>query len=126
MLKLHRFWLAAGWLLIGLVVFLSLIPHPPELLAFENSDKFEHVFAYAMLSFWLCQIYRCAKSRVVVIAALTALGVGLEYVQGWTGYRTFEVLDMLCDGAGVLSGWLLACTPLGRLLAYIENYAASR
>ena len=121
MLKYRRVWLAAGWSLIGLVVYLSLTPHPPEPLTFESSDKFEHAFAYATLSFWLCQIYSSARSRAVVIVALVGLGVGLEYVQGWTGYRTFDVMDMLADSVGVLSGWLLACTPLGHLLAYFES-----
>jgi VanZ family protein len=121
MLKYHRLWVAVCWSLVVLVVYLSLTPHPPELLTFDNSDKLEHVLAYATLSFWFCHIYVTAWSRAVVIVALAALGVGLEYVQGWMGYRTFDVLDMLADSVGVLLGWLLVLTPLGRLLAYFES-----
>ena len=124
MLKYHRFWVAAGWLLIGLVVYLSLARNPPAPLTFANSDKLEHAFAYATLSFWFCHIYVKAWSRAVVIASLVVMGVGLEYVQGWTGYRSFDVLDMLADSVGVLLGWLLACTPLGRLLACVESRIA--
>lgn len=126
MLKYRRVWMACGWLLIALVVYLSLTPQPPAPLTFDNSDKLEHGFAYATLSFWLCQIYVSAKSRARVMAGLIGLGVSLEYVQGWTGYRSFDVLDMQADSIGVLLGWLLVFTPLGRLLAYIENCLRAR
>jgi VanZ family protein len=55
-----------------------------------------------------------------VIAALVGLGVGLEFVQGWTGYRSFDVMDMLADSVGVLLGWMLVLTPLVRVVAIIE------
>lgn len=121
MLKYHWLWVAIGWALVFLIVYLSLTPQPPAPLTFDNADKLEHAAAYATLSFWLCQIYRPARSQFVVATALVGLGVGLEYVQGWTGYRTFDVLDMLADGVGVLGGWLMVLTPLGRMLTYIEN-----
>ncbi|HEX7455747.1 MAG TPA: VanZ family protein [Gallionella sp.] len=124
MLKHHRLWVAVGWLLIGLVVYLSLVRNPPAPLTFENSDKLEHAFAYATLSFWFCHIYVTAWSRALVIIALVGMGVGLEYVQGWTGYRSFDVMDMLADSVGVLLGWILVLTPLGRLLAYVESRVA--
>ncbi|MDO8350723.1 MAG: VanZ family protein [Gallionella sp.] len=120
-LKHHRLWAGAGWLLVALVVYLSLVPHPPEPLSFEHVDKLEHTFAYAMLSFWFCQSYSLAKSRIVVIAALVSMGIGLEFVQDWSGYRMFDVLDMLANSLGVLIGWLLAMTPLGHAFTYIER-----
>lgn len=124
MLKLHRLWLATGWLLIALVVYLSLTPSPPTPLTFDNSDKLEHALSYMVLSFWFCQLYRLPQARLVVIIALTGLGVALEYVQGWTGYRSFDVLDMLADSVGIALGWLLVLTPLGGLLAVIDRRVA--
>jgi len=121
-LRLSRVWLGIGWLLVALVLYLSLTPHPLTLFAFENADKLEHACAYAALSFWFCQFYRQKWSRARVMLALLALGVAIEYVQGWTGYRTFDVLDMLADGVGVLGGWLLVLTPLGRVLMHIERF----
>ncbi len=121
MLEYRRVWLAGGWLLIALVVYFSLAPHPPEPLTFENSDKFEHAFAYAMLSLWLNQLYASVRARAVVIVTLVGLGVGLEFVQGWTGYRMFDVLDMQANSVGVLLGWFLALTPIGRSFACIES-----
>ena len=121
MLKYQRIWIVAGWLLVALILYLSLTPQPPEPLTFDNADKLEHAVAYAALSFWFCLLYRRPAQRLAVIAASVGLGIAVEYLQGWTGYRNFDVMDMLADGFGVLSGWLLACTPAGRLLAYIER-----
>jgi glycopeptide antibiotics resistance protein len=36
------------------------------------------------------------------------MGVGLEFVQGWLGYRTYDVLDMAANTLGVLLGLALA------------------
>ena len=123
MLQYRRVWLASGWLLVVLVVCLSLMPHPPEPLSFKNADKLEHVFSYAMLALWFCQLYRSVKLRAAVVIALVGLGVALEFVQGWTGYRMFDVLDMLANSVGVMLGWLLVLTPLGNLFVYIEKQA---
>jgi VanZ family protein len=112
--------------LVFLVVYVSLTPHPPEPVSFENVDKIEHMLAYAALSFWFCHIYRSVGARVIVMAALVGLGVGLEFAQGWTGYRMFDVMDMLADSAGVLLGWLMLFTPAAQLFVYIENYLKAR
>ena len=110
-----------GWAMVVMVLYLSLTPDPPAPLTFDNADKLEHVMAYAGLSFWFCLLYPNGRERLIVATALVGLGVGLEYVQGWTGYRTFDVLDMAADAVGVLAGWVAVCTPLGRLLDLIDN-----
>ena len=120
-LNYRYFWLSGGWLLIGLVVYLSLTPHPPEPLSFSNADKLEHGFAYGSLALWFCQIYVSTRSRLMMLAVLIGLGVGLEFVQGWTGYRVCDVWDMVANSVGVLIGLLLALTPLGRLFILIET-----
>jgi VanZ family protein len=120
-LSYRRAWLAGGWLLIGLIVYLSLTPHPPEPFSFPEADKLEHCIAYGSLALWFCQIYLSIRSRMIVLAALIGLGVGLEFVQGWTGYRFFEVWDMVANSIGVLLGFLLVLTPFGRLFILIET-----
>jgi VanZ family protein len=122
--KLRRVWMVIAWALVLLVIYLSLTPHPPEPVRFDNADKFEHALAYAALSFWFCHLYKTKYARLLVIVALACLGVVLEYVQGWTGYRTFDVMDMLADSVGVVMGFML--TPAGRMLDYIENYLKAR
>jgi VanZ family protein len=120
-LSYRRTWLTGGWLLIGLVVYLSLTPHPPELLSFPDADKLEHAVAYGSLALWFCQIYLSTRSRMIVLAALIGLGIGLEFVQGWTGYRTFDVRDMAANSVGVSLGLLMALTPFGRFFILIET-----
>ena len=118
----HRYvWLSGGWLLVSLVVYLSLAPHPPEPLSFSNADKLEHGFAYGFLALWFCQIYVATHPRMITLATLIGLGVGLEFVQGWTGYRVFDVWDMVANSIGVLFGFLLARTPMGRMFILIET-----
>ena len=117
MLKYTRIWASVGWILVLLVVYLSLVPNPPAPVTFDHADKLEHALAYAALSFWFCQLY----GRLRVIVALAGLGIALEYVQGWTGYRMFDVLDMQANSVGVLLGWFLALTPIGRSFACIES-----
>lgn len=122
MLDYRNAWLAGGWLLVGSIVYLSLMPHPPEFFppTFSNIDKLEHCLAYGAVALWFCQLYFSPRSRMVAMAVLVGLGIGLEYVQGWTGYRTFDVWDMAANSAGVLLGLLLMRTPLGRLFIAIE------
>lgn len=114
-LQYRSAWLAIGWLLVGLVVYFSLMPHPPEPLSFSQADKLEHGLAYAFLSLWFCQIYLQVRQRAVVIAALVALGITLEFLQGYSGYRMFDIADMAANSCGVLLGFLLVRTRLGRL-----------
>lgn len=121
MLKYRSVWLAGGWLLVSLIVYLSLTPHPPEPLSFPYADKLEHGFAYALLSLWFCQVYQQLRQRVVVIVALIGLGVVMEIMQGWSGFRYFEYADMLANSLGAVCGMLLARTQLGRVFFMIEK-----
>ncbi len=122
MLRYRKAWLAGGWGLVALVAYLSLMPNPPEPFEFHMVDKVEHGLAYAAMSWWFCQIYQSVRIRVSVCAALVAYGVLIEILQGMTGYRYFEYADMLADSIGVLLGWLLARTALGRAFVLIEKY----
>jgi VanZ family protein len=121
MLKYRSAWLVGGGLLVALVVYLSLTPHPPVVMTFNESDKLEHCMAYAALSLWFCQIYVQTRQRVKVAVALIAMGITIEILQGLSGYRFFEYADMLANSVGVLAGFLLARTRLGRAFIWIEN-----
>ena len=103
------------WLLAVLIVVTgSLLPadSPPmrALSQLHLSDKFEHVVAYAVLA---CLPATHERRRVVVAAAIgaVALGVALEYLQLYSGWRDFEVGDMIADAAGAACG-LAAASPL--------------
>lgn len=115
---LRRFWHGIGWFGVVLLIYLSVTPQPPEI-PVEEGDKIGHVAAYATLMFWWAQLLVTAPQRRRVAAALIALGIALEYVQGWTGWRSFDYFDMLADAFGVALGWLLACPRTPDLLALV-------
>jgi VanZ family protein len=120
-LQHRRFWLAGGWLLLGLVLYLSLMPSPPEPLSFPHADKLEHGLAYAALALWFCQIYLRRPTRIIAVILLIGMGVAVEFIQRWSGYRYFDVWDMLANSLGVFLGYGLAHTALGRLFVLIES-----
>lgn len=117
---LRRVWLILGWLWIVCVFYLSLMPHPPEPVVFSGADKLEHALAYVLLMWWFCQLY-FGSLRILLVAAFMAMGVLIEILQGMGGYRYFEFADMLADAVGVMLGFGLAHTVMGRVLMMLED-----
>lgn len=105
--KVLLLWRGVGWFGLALLLYLSLMPRPPEIPLAEG-DKLGHGLAYALLMFWWAQVYIAMRSRLGLAVGLMVLGIAIEYAQGGTGWRTFDSVDMLADAAGVLLGWLLA------------------
>jgi uncharacterized protein YfiM (DUF2279 family) len=101
-LRHARIWWLLGWCILALILVLSLVPSPPQL--GDISDKWQHAFAYAVLMSWFGQLY---AQHLRLGLYLVTLGIAVEFLQGWSGLRHFEVLDMLADAIGVLVGWLL-------------------
>ena len=58
--------------------------------------------------FCFAQLDARHRNRLAYAAGFVALGVGLEFVQGLTDYRTFEVADMVANAIGVLLSWISA------------------
>lgn len=96
--------IAAGWAWAAAIVWLSLTPSPPDA-GFEQSDKLGHVLSYALLMGWFACLYRTPLVRAAHACAFIAMGIGLEFLQAQTAYRTYEVADMVSNAAGVLIGW---------------------
>jgi VanZ family protein len=120
LLRFNTLWLAIGWLLIFFVVYLSLTPQPLEI-PVQEGDKIGHTLAYAVLMLWFSQLYSPPRKRLQVGCALIALAVGLEFAQRYTGYRTFEIADMVAGGAGVMIGWCVAPPRGPAFLALLER-----
>jgi VanZ family protein len=62
--------------------------------------------------FWFCLVYRRPRTRLAYALGLIAMGIAIEFIQGWTGYRSFEVYDMVADALGVALGWGVALVVL--------------
>jgi VanZ family protein len=99
--------LTGGWLYAAALVWLSLSPSPPDP-GFAYGDKLEHFGAYALLMFWFGWLYRSRPARLGYAVLWIAMGIGLEFAQGATGYRSFELADMAANALGVAAGALAA------------------
>jgi hypothetical protein len=114
MLIVRRAAVAIGWALVAAIIVLSLIPSPPKIDVAEG-DKLGHLLAYGSVMFWFARLYAAGPTRLACALGFIAMGIALEFVQGATVYRQFDVLDMLANAAGVLLGWgaALALPKLG-------------
>lgn len=100
--------LRAVWFIAILIVIVgSVLPGNSAPLRFIDrlhiSDKIEHLLAYAVLTF-LPTIHERRRFGFAAATGAVALGVGLEFAQLYSGWRDFEVRDMLADAIGVVSG----------------------
>jgi VanZ family protein len=118
-LRWLKLWLAVGWLLIATVIYLSLTPQPIEI-SMEEGDKIGHTLAYFSMMIWFAQLYQRSLHGLWALGFI-GLGVALEFLQGWSGFRNFEYLDMGADTAGVTAGWLLGGTAMAYVLTHMER-----
>lgn len=117
-----RLWWGLGLLLVLTVCVLSLIHLPQMPLALPKlSDKWQHVLAYFAMMGWFSQLM--VRKRTLVKAALCffAMGVALEFLQGLTGYRSLDYVDVLANSIGILLGVGLAFTPLALVLSWVDR-----
>ncbi len=96
-------WRVLGFVLVASVIVLSLIPAPPTV-PLDNGDKFEHLVAYSVLMVWFVWVYERWSTRYLTAAALAVMGMTLEFMQGWSGLRTFDTHDMIANVTGVALG----------------------
>lgn len=107
-------------MLVLFVIYHSLTSDPVQL-PVAHGDKFGHVLAYASLMSWFANLYQVSVRRVHFAIGFIALGISLEFVQRWTGYRSFEVADMAASAAGVAVGWVFAPPRIPNYLHGIEK-----
>ena len=88
---------------------------------FPKADKLEHLVAYMSLTLWFSNIYSGGKRRIGLGMLFFAMGVLLEFLQGLTRYRSLEINDMVANGLGIILGWGLAQSFLGRSLVKLDG-----
>lgn len=106
-LRRPRLWLALWLGMVAVVIVLSLVPPPAVTLELpRNSDKVEHLLAYAALAFAGLQLFAGRRALLVLGVVLVALGVGLEFAQGWLvpDIRQMDWQDAVANACGVLVG----------------------
>ena len=115
----RRIWLLLGWGMVFSVAVLSLVPLDIDLS--HNRDKFAHFIAYGSMTFWFAMLFPGRARQLAIALGFAAMGVAIEFLQRMTGYRTFDVADMVANGIGVAIGWGLALTSLARALEWAER-----
>ncbi len=124
-LRYRPLWLAIGWALVTLVLYLSLTPRPLEL-TIDHGDKYMHLLAYFVLMGWFQQLYPKRRSRLLLLGLFIGMGIGLEYLQGMSGARLFDPADMVANSLGALLAWLLGWTGFASLLPRLEDLLLPR
>ncbi|WP_200893879.1 VanZ family protein [Xanthomonas sp. GPE 39] len=115
-------WLGLWWLAIIVLIYLCMIPRPPQLLDMPEGDKVEHFLAYLLLAAGAVQLYASPRAWTGAALGLLALGVGIEFAQGaWTSTRSADPFDALADALGVALGMVTLFTPLRDVLWHLER-----
>lgn len=120
-LRYRRLWFAVGVLLVLVVLALSIMDLPAPVDSLMVQDKLMHAIAYAGLMGWFSQIFRHDLTRLILVIGLVFMGVGVEFIQGSTAHRHFDVLDMIANTSGVILAWALAYTWVGNVLPWVES-----
>lgn len=116
----RRLWLCLGWTLVLSVIYLSLTPAPFQVSVAEG-DKLGHLLAYGALMLWFSNLDENWIPRVMLAIGFVAMGIALEFIQDWTGFRTFETADIAANASGVFVGWALAPPRTPNFLRRIET-----
>ncbi|MDH3342172.1 MAG: VanZ family protein [Gammaproteobacteria bacterium] len=122
--RYQKFWLAIGYALVSLVIYLSVTSHPPDPgIDVPFFDKIAHTLAYFAMMIWFAQLYHLKKQRVIYALSFVALGVALEFVQSFDPARRAEFADMVANTSGVLIALLITRISAFRLvLKKVESY----
>ena len=94
-------------LAIGVILWLALSANPPRAAGLFDFDKLNHLAAFFVLALLTDYAFPSAAFTAVKLLPLLSFGVLIEVLQYWVGYRYFEWLDVIADGAGIVLFWLL-------------------
>lgn len=121
-LQFRKIWVTLGWIQIILIIYLSLVHEPPDIMpTITSGDKIGHFVAYSILMNWFCQIYVTNFMRLALGIIFILMGIVLEVLQGLSGIRMFEFFDMVANTTGVAMGYLAAYLGLNQFLNKLEN-----
>jgi VanZ family protein len=122
-LKLRFLWLAIGYALVALVIYLSLTSSPVDIeMGFPYQDKLFHALAYFALMAWFAQIYHERFRRYMIAVVLILMGFTFEYLQSFDPNRFAEYGDMVANTAGVALGFVVTLTSARNILVRLEKY----
>lgn len=104
--RLRRAVRVSTWLIAITVMALALVPLP-RIPGLGHGDKLVHGIVFLVIA--LLSAVGWPRVRFAVLAAaLVAFGAAIEVLQGLTGWRSAEWLDLAADAIGVIMGLGLA------------------
>ena len=116
----HRFFYYFTYGLTVLVLVTGLIPVSVGGFRLPGLDKVLHMGTYCTLCFFYLKLF--PGSLIRVMGSLFLYGLFIEVLQGMTSYRSFEWLDLVANGSGLVLGEMLAVKLAGnRKLADCMN-----
>ncbi len=94
------------WLCAGATAVASMLPIEGSQV-FASQDKVGHALIYAMLYFLAVRAYRSSISLWLLAMLILLFGLFIEIAQSMTSYRHGDVWDLMANGVGIASSWLL-------------------
>ena len=92
-----------AWVVVAALLLLPLsVPGP------GGGDLVAHFLLFAAIAFAAVGFSRRPGQLAWLTLATGALGMALEYAQGFVPYRTSEVADAVANGLGALAGYVAA------------------
>lgn len=121
-LYFYKLWLFIGMLLVAIVLFFSFAYFEPGTAEFEvpHADKVFHFLSYSSLGYWFSQCFfnRFFKRTLIL---LFVMGTSIEFLQPFTGYRTFDFFDIVANTIGCLIGIFLSHSFLKNGLSFVDQ-----
>ena len=107
LLERNSLFLAVANTVLILVLSLINMENVPNF-KYSYTDKFEHVIAYTVISFfWMlsCQLGKIKVKKVNLILIIISYGIVIELLQmSITTHRTGDLLDVVANSTGVILG----------------------
>jgi VanZ family protein len=120
-LRRPRLWLGLWIAAIVALVVVCLVPLDSLPPLPDNSDKVEHLLGYFLLAAAAVQLFGSRRALSLAAMGLIGLGIGIEFAQGYTAYRSSDPADAVANTLGVLLGMATALTPWRDLLLRMEK-----
>ena len=94
------------WLCAGATAVASMLPVEGSQV-FESQDKVGHALIYALLYFFGVRAYGHSISLWLLAILILLFGLSIEVSQSMTIYRHVDIWDLVANGVGIASIWLL-------------------
>ena len=121
-MKKHAIWFVPAIMVaIGIFALSTFLALPIQVEGVSHLDKWEHTFAYFVLSFSFLFAYaksgRLSKKVTLLVVLLSSVyGLTLEFAQfQFFTYRYFEWADAVANVLGAVLGFLIFLTVKGKI-----------